>query len=773
MPHAASKRALFAALRLAYPAKPKRRTPGQVPPARPADHIARDFFAALRPLLAAARAAVEEVTPEIVAELEALRARTGKTDGAAAPAPPVQYAEFLSEIRELASTAGAKVVRYGWSAAGPMLALETPGDPSVVIVCGQHGEEQASPMLIARHGAELFAAARAAGVGLRVYPCINPEGFAAGTRRDRDGNTAANAFLEYMVREEWRGELHPGQRFEAMRRPKMQAPETAAFYEDLVAWSNGRNVLAVLDLHQDAILKRGQAFAYTFGRTGDIARVLSQSAMPLRERALENGSWSDVSVATDVAGLVDGFHDGSVNDWAARVGVPFSVCLEAPLPDLGDAVEIGRRFVRGMLDLFGQLREERADVGERGPSQRVKERRRVALVIARDAAGRLLLGLRRDNGRWTLPGGHLNPGEEPRAGALRELAEETGLAPRGEIRPLFEEVAPDGTRLFVFAAEVAGDPSSAGDPDEECSEWRFVEVAGGVPAEFAGNLHGPADPKRNIVLRVFGRAGERRDADIGGGRGIAIGAGRAAQLGKSAGEQDRKRAREIGEELDRASAEGKRAAKLIDKAAAKFAAAFRPRELHAVVKRFGTATDLHQKRELDKQCRAAIGIPLSALTKPYIDKLDEWAAFQVDRIAPTRTSPFADPIMGSRTLCDRYFDRLRLDVLDAFSSATHPNTLEDQLRERYEMSERDARRLARDQIGHLQSDLNHARIKDLGVDFAIWRTARDNRVCDECFPREGVRFKLSEGIDGAIPGDCHVGDRCYSEPDFSALLDSL
>jgi 8-oxo-dGTP diphosphatase len=46
-------------------------------------------------------------------------------------------------------------------------------------------------------------------------------------------------------------------------------------------------------------------------------------------------------------------------------------------------------------------------------------------------AGRLLLarlspGLT-DSGRWTLPGGGLNWGEAPAAGALRELAEETGL----------------------------------------------------------------------------------------------------------------------------------------------------------------------------------------------------------------------------------------------------------------------------------------------------------------------------------------------------------
>ena len=45
-----------------------------------------------------------------------------------------------------------------------------------------------------------------------------------------------------------------------------------------------------------------------------------------------------------------------------------------------------------------------------------------------------------------------------------------------------------------------------------------------------------------------------------------------------------------------------------------------------------------------------------------------------------------------------YFDRLRLDVVDAFEGGTHPNTLAEDFADRYEMSENDARRLARTSI---------------------------------------------------------------------------
>ena len=51
-------------------------------------------------------------------------------------------------------------------------------------------------------------------------------------------------------------------------------------------------------------------------------------------------------------------------------------------------------------------------------------------LCVRDAhllLARLAPGLR-EAGQWTLPGGGLNWGEDPAAGVLRELAEETGLA---------------------------------------------------------------------------------------------------------------------------------------------------------------------------------------------------------------------------------------------------------------------------------------------------------------------------------------------------------
>jgi len=63
---------------------------------------------------------------------------------------------------------------------------------------------------------------------------------------------------------------------------------------------------------------------------------------------------------------------------------------------------------------------------------------------------------KKDAGAWSIPKGELDPGEDPRACALREFAEETGtVLPPGELGDLGEVRLKSGKTVVGFAA--AGD----------------------------------------------------------------------------------------------------------------------------------------------------------------------------------------------------------------------------------------------------------------------------------------------------------------------------
>jgi 8-oxo-dGTP diphosphatase len=101
-------------------------------------------------------------------------------------------------------------------------------------------------------------------------------------------------------------------------------------------------------------------------------------------------------------------------------------------------------------------------------------------AIVRDGAGRLLLikrGHDPEAGKWSLPGGRIEPGETDAQALVREMREEAGLIVLpGPLLGAVERPGPGGSIIDIrdYAATVTGGTLAAGD---DAADARWVTAA--------------------------------------------------------------------------------------------------------------------------------------------------------------------------------------------------------------------------------------------------------------------------------------------------------
>lgn len=268
------------------------------------------------------------------------------------------FAEYADRWRE-SLRGSAALVDYGVVVEGgreyPLLSAAggaADGAPAVVVTAGFHGDEKAGPLTLLEHAAALFGEARARGVALHVFPCVNPSGFEAHTRYNVGGQRPNNDFLRYEITPGvWRGELHTGEEALSWRAFDGGPRETVALARELAR----RPVpVAALDLHQDNFIHGQIFYSYVFGDRAPYRPLQARSGalMPvLRSSLVDSGYEPGSDVYADAEGFIE-VHDGSITDHYHRAGVPFTAAIETTTDTpraLAD--EINLIWIRGFIDL--------------------------------------------------------------------------------------------------------------------------------------------------------------------------------------------------------------------------------------------------------------------------------------------------------------------------------------------------------------------------------------------------------------------------------------
>lgn len=233
----------------------------------------------------------------------------------------------------------------------PLLRATLPGEPRLLITAGFHGEERAGPLTLGEHLPEIAERAKELGIGLTIYPCINPSGFEAGTRYNMSGEKPNNDFLRYELEPGlWRGELYPGEQCLGWELFSEGPKETRALRAEL---EKSPPPAAALDLHQDNYLDRPATYAYVFGESGDyepLVRASSRHAKVAQRWAV------DERYRTDLLGLVR-YHDGSITDYCLRRGVRYTAALETTTcTPLEACHRINLIWIHGFLELAAKTR---------------------------------------------------------------------------------------------------------------------------------------------------------------------------------------------------------------------------------------------------------------------------------------------------------------------------------------------------------------------------------------------------------------------------------
>lgn len=205
--------------------------------------------------------------------------------------------------------------------------------------------------------------------------------------------------------------------------------------------------------------------------------------------------------------------------------------------------------------------------------------------------------------------------------------------------------------------------------------------------------------------------------------------------------------------------------KLVDQAAEAFYRRYPHERLQALSDGIARATSEHQKAQLFRQVKAAVGVDLSAIATPALGARIK--QFTAENVALIKSVP------------QSFFSDVEKTILAGMRAGTRAEDLASEIEnDRLGVAESRAKLIARDQVLKFNGELNEVRQQALGVERYIWRSVEDERVRPEHEDFDGNTYSWDDPPgDGSAEEGTHPGTaincRCFAEGVFDDILDAI
>ncbi len=214
--------------------------------------------------------------------------------------------------------------------------------------------------------------------------------------------------------------------------------------------------------------------------------------------------------------------------------------------------------------------------------------------------------------------------------------------------------------------------------------------------------------------------------------------------------------------------EGKRIQQLVEQAVNSMRSTISSRELEVLAERYARMTGGHQRLQLNRMVKAALGIDV----------------FVADSRVPALVEGFvAENVALIKGIAQHVATEIEKSATRAVQDGTRYEDLASEFESLFGFPAVRARLIARDQVGKLYGQIGRSRNQELGVTSYIWHNSNDERVAGNPngkypkelpshWAREGYVYAYDTPPEGGHPGQ-RVQCRCFEEPDFTGIVEAV